>query len=92
MKDKAFVDTNLIIYLHSKTEPVKKKKVQDGLKLYSRIISTQVINEYCNWGLQKVKLPANDIARDLEKIIRRFTVVNILIFTKVFIHDIIKAL
>lgn len=46
MSDKVFVDTNLLIYAYSATEPEKKEIVLKLLEEHDIIISTQVINEF----------------------------------------------
>ncbi len=51
-KDKIFIDTNVLIYAYSETEPDKKDITFTILEKHSVIISTQVINEYI-WTMNK---------------------------------------
>ena len=53
MKDKAFVDTNCLIYWLSEDEPEKKAIIAQILEKYQCVISTQVLNELCNVLLRK---------------------------------------
>ena len=46
MQDRVFVDTNILIYSYSETEPEKKDMSLSILERKSIIISTQVINEF----------------------------------------------
>jgi len=48
MKDKVFIDTNVLIYLFSNTEPEKRKLLRDLLKKigYPMVWSTQIIQEF----------------------------------------------
>ncbi|MBS3948535.1 MAG: PIN domain-containing protein [Dethiobacter sp.] len=46
MQDKVFVDTNVLIYSYSETEPDKKDMSLSILERKSIVISTQVINEF----------------------------------------------
>lgn len=55
--NRAFVDTNLWIYLHSSTEPDKKDTVLETLNKYERVISTQVLSEFSNVCIRKMGLP-----------------------------------
>ncbi|GHV43653.1 hypothetical protein AGMMS49546_25880 [Spirochaetia bacterium] len=45
---KAFVDTNVIGYLYSKTDLDKKKMALDAINFYDCIISTQILNDNLN--------------------------------------------
>jgi predicted nucleic acid-binding protein len=53
--DKAFVDTNLLIYLYSETEPLKTAKVMNEITKYERYISTQVLCEFCSVSIRKLQ-------------------------------------
>ncbi|GMO44224.1 MAG: hypothetical protein Pg6C_06090 [Treponemataceae bacterium] len=48
MNDKAFIDTNVFVYLYSKDEINKKDISQIAVDKYDCIISTQLLNEFCN--------------------------------------------
>ncbi|MDR1298272.1 MAG: PIN domain-containing protein [Deltaproteobacteria bacterium] len=55
--DKAFVDTNLFVYLYSDKDIFKKELVRKEINNFKRFISTQVLNEFCNVCTKKLKLP-----------------------------------
>ena len=57
---KAFVDTNLFVYLYSEHEPEKQKAAMSAMNHYDRTVSTQVLNEFCNVCTRKLgfKIPA----------------------------------
>ena len=65
---RCFIDTNILAYADSPDEPTKQgqaihliKQLRDA---QAGVISTQVLNEYCNVALNKLKLPhANVRAR-----------------------------
>ena len=46
MENKIFLDTNVLIYAYSETEPDKRKTVLEILQRGRIVISTQVINEF----------------------------------------------
>lgn len=48
MNDKVFLDSNIIIYLYSIDEPIKKHQAQQLIESHQSLISTQVINELIN--------------------------------------------
>ena len=48
MNDRAFIDTNVFIYLYSEDESEKQNTSQIFVDKYNCIISTQVLNEFCN--------------------------------------------
>lgn len=43
MKDRAFIDTNIIIYLYSEDEPEKRTRSESILEKYYCIISTHIM-------------------------------------------------
>ena len=58
---RAFVDTNVIVYLYSNADEQKRNRAYTVLKHYDRQISTQVLNEFCHvctkkWNFKKEKI------------------------------------
>jgi predicted nucleic acid-binding protein len=53
---KAFVDTNIIAYLYSRTDEQKRSRAYSALTQYDRQISTQVLNEFSHVCTKKWKL------------------------------------
>ena len=43
---KAFLDTNLFVYLYSDTDAYKKERVLSIIDKYECFVSTQVLNEF----------------------------------------------
>ena len=72
MRDKVFLDSNIILYSYSKTE-LDKNKIANNLifSLNEILISTQVINEIMNILYKKFQLDATSIENQL-KIINPF--------------------
>ena len=66
---RCFIDTNLLIYADSGDQPVKQRMSLTLLKQlrinYTGVLSTQVLNEYCNVALNKLRLPHADIRQQL---------------------------
>jgi predicted nucleic acid-binding protein len=60
-KDKYFIDTNLLVYLFSNHEPLKKATSQEIFKnahiTGKGMISYQVVQEFCNVALKKFEKP-----------------------------------
>jgi len=54
---KAFLDTNLFVYLYSDSDITKKESVIKAINQYERFISTQIINEFCNVCIRKLSMP-----------------------------------
>ncbi|GHV91066.1 twitching motility protein PilT [Spirochaetia bacterium] len=65
---KAFVDTNVIGYLYSKTDLDKKKMALDAINFYDCIISTQVLNEFCNISIKKFHRSVPEILKAINEI------------------------
>jgi predicted nucleic acid-binding protein len=66
--DKAFVDTNILAYLFSEDEPLKRERSIRVFNEFDCYISTQVLNEFCNICTRKWKFPADNIFIAIEKI------------------------
>ena len=77
---RCFIDTNVLIYAEASDEPAKRQAALALLKqLYesaSGVLSTQVLQEYCNVALKKLKLPAAHIRAQLN-FYEQFEVVQI---------------
>lgn len=69
-KERCFIDTNLLIYADSGDEPVKQRIALSLLKQLrlnqTGVLSTQVLGEYCNVALNKLKLPHADIREQMQ--------------------------
>ena len=74
MNAKAFMDTNVFIYLYSEDEGWKQKRVYNALETYNCVTSIQVLNEFSNVCLKKLKMPAISIKAALDEIANGFTV------------------
>ncbi len=57
---RVFVDTNVIVYAYSESEPVKRELARAALNDIEPVISTQVLSEFCNYLLRKLKISASD--------------------------------
>ena len=65
---KAFLDTNLFVYLYSDTDAEKRDAVFRTINQYERYVSTQVLNEFCNVCIRKLGLPVDAIQSALNEI------------------------
>jgi predicted nucleic acid-binding protein len=74
MNDKAFIDTNVFIYLYSEDEIEKQNISQIAVDSCNCIISTQVLNEFCNVCIKKLNKTSNEIELAVEEIIGQCTV------------------
>lgn len=77
MKDKVFVDTNLLVYSIG-TELAKKAKVESLFqKPFDFVISTQVISEFSNTCFRKKLLPNLHIREAVEDCLHFFNLATI---------------
>jgi predicted nucleic acid-binding protein len=80
MATRSFIDTNVLVYAEASDEPRKQRAALDLLKrLYEDnegVLSTQVLQEYCNVAIKKLKLPAPHIRAQLE-VYEQFEVVQV---------------
>ncbi len=68
MNDKIFIDTNILIYLYSKSELEKRAKVIAFLENKDLIISTQVLNELSNVLIRKFNFSTNIVLNVFEEL------------------------
>jgi predicted nucleic acid-binding protein len=80
MTDRSFIDTNVLVYAEASDEPDKQQAALALLKqLYETgtgVLSTQVLQEYCNVAIKKLKLPVAHIRAQLD-MYEQFEVVQI---------------
>lgn len=82
MSDRIFLDTNVLIYFHSHTEPVKKQIVEKIIESSSSIIiSTQVINEFINVMHKKRGVAFAKLIAIVNELSQNFTVAQINVHT-----------
>ena len=63
MKDRIFIDTNILIYLYSEDE-IEKQQISENLaNQYSPIISIQVLNEICNVMIKKLNFDLQNVSK-----------------------------
>lgn len=68
MSGKAFVDTNVFVYLYSSKEPNKRDMCIDALDKYICVTSTQSLNELSNVFIKKYNCSAEKIEAHLDNI------------------------
>ncbi|MCL1957757.1 MAG: PIN domain-containing protein [Fibromonadales bacterium] len=68
MKDKVFLDSNILIYLYSEDEPEKQGIVNNIFDKFECIVSTQTLNEFCNVCIKKLKRTVLEIIESLNEI------------------------
>jgi len=74
MNDKAFVDTNVFIYLYSEDEIQKQNISQRAVEKYDCIISTQVLNEFSNVCIGKLNKSTEEVVLAVNEIVEQCTV------------------
>ncbi|MDY0122950.1 PIN domain-containing protein [Sulfurimonas sp.] len=85
MRDKYFLDTNILIYAFSEDEPQKQEialSIIDNVP-GDTLISNQVINEICNVFLKKFKLSSNEIENVILELDSVLDIVNFDISTQI---------
>jgi predicted nucleic acid-binding protein len=70
MKERSFIDTNILIYSDDADEPEKQKVALNLLKSGwhngNAVMSTQVLQEYFSASTRKLKIPAEQAQRKIE--------------------------
>ncbi len=80
MADRSFINTNVLVYAEASDVPDKQQAALALLKrLYEAgdgVLSTQVLQEYCNVAIKKLKLPAAHIRAQLD-LYEQFEIVQV---------------
>lgn len=80
MATRSFIDTNILVYAEASDVPAKQKAALALLKqLYEEacgVLSTQVLQEYCNVALKKLKLSPQYIRTQLD-LYEQFEVIQV---------------
>ena len=80
MAGRSFIDTNVLVYAEASDEPLKQQAALTLIKrLYENnegVLSTQVLQEYCNVALKKLRLSSNHIRAQLD-LYEQFEVVQV---------------
>jgi predicted nucleic acid-binding protein len=66
---RVFLDTNVVVYAYSSDETAKHQKAVNSLLIYDCLISTQVLNEFCNVCLKKLNIPVFEVNDTIERIL-----------------------
>lgn len=70
MAERCFIDTNVLVYAQASDLPTKQRTALALLKrLYDTgngVLSTQVLQEYCNVAIKKLRLPTAHIRAQLD--------------------------
>jgi len=74
MKDLKFVDSNILLYCYSDTEPEKKARAIDISKGTNVFISTQVLKEFSNILSKKFKFEWKDIANAIDEVVTNYMI------------------
>jgi predicted nucleic acid-binding protein len=86
MASRSFIDTNVLVYAEASDAPQKQRAALALLKeLFGSgegVLSTQILQEYCNVALKKLKLPAQHVRAQLD-LYEQFEVVQV---TPAIIH------
>ena len=80
MAGRSFIDTNVLIYAEARDAPAKQRAALDLLRQLfedaTGVLSTQVLQEYCNVALKKLKLPAHHVRAQLD-VFEQYEVIQI---------------
>ena len=74
MNERAFIDTNVFIYLYSEDEIEKQEISKNVFNKYDCIISTQVLNEFCNVCIRKLNQTIENVELAIDEIMEQCTV------------------
>ena len=75
--DKAFIDTNVFIYIQ-RTDVLNKTKISEKtIGFFDCFVSTQVLNEICNILTKKYPSPKEEVERVLHSIVESCNIITV---------------
>jgi len=75
--DRAFIDTNIFIYIQRTDEPNKTKISEKTIDYFDCVVSTQVLNEICNILTRKYPSSKEKIKYVLDSIRESCTIISV---------------
>lgn len=81
MPDKVFLDSNILIYAFSETEPDKRDVARKLWRRPDAWVSTQVLNEVANVLIRKFRLPFADVRKPIDQIVLTLPVFTVNVAT-----------
>lgn len=78
MSGKAFIDTNIVVYLYSGDEPEKKATALALIEHSNSVISTQVLSELANTLSRKFALPYDVVVEAVAEVRDACTVIPVM--------------
>jgi predicted nucleic acid-binding protein len=69
MSGKAFVDTNVFVYLYTNKEPEKNAVALKIIERCDCVVSVQVLNEFASVMMKKYKLTPRQVMRSIDEIL-----------------------
>ena len=90
MSIRAFIDTNIFIYIQRTDNPLKKQIAEKAIHCFDCVASTQVLNEISNVFTKKYPMPVEKIERLLNNIAENAEVITVsetLIRQALHVHD-----
>jgi predicted nucleic acid-binding protein len=69
MRARAFIDTNIFVYIQRTDDPAKREISTKIVDNYECVASTQVLNEFCNIFTRKYPVPIADLEHIINAII-----------------------
>jgi predicted nucleic acid-binding protein len=64
MRDRVFIDTNVLIYIYSADEAQKREIAVNAVSGRTCVISVQVLNEFSSVFLRKLRVPADAVLQN----------------------------
>ncbi|MDR0609588.1 MAG: PIN domain-containing protein [Planctomycetaceae bacterium] len=77
MNGKAFIDTNIFIYLYSVDELAKQIIAQKAVNKYENVISTQVLNEFSSICIKKLNKKSEEVELAIDEITEHCVVLTL---------------
>lgn len=74
---RVFLDSNILVYAHSATDPVRRERARALADLPGAVVSTQVLGELANVLLRKFLLQGADVSSRVVEVARRCEVVPV---------------
>ncbi len=72
-----FVDTSVVVYAYSTTDPLKTETAREVLRIAGGWISTQVLSEFSNVAQRKLHMPTQEIAEAVRQLAETRRVVTV---------------
>lgn len=88
--ERIFLDSNVLLYAYSETDPEKRQIARGLADEHGAVVSTQVLSEFANVVLRKFRMPSPEARRRIAELAARCDVIAVtpaVVMEAIHVHE-----